>query len=597
MFEPISTSKYKVGDKVKVIAASQGWAGVAKGEIGVVNSAPLDGKGFYYLTIHGYTTWSAHESDLEPYTESKKEGEPKVTPKFKVGDTVKMISPSPVHGPGPIRLGDVGTVTRVSDFPDDHGQYGYRVAFPIYTGWHGVEGEFEHVEAAPVKGITLKEAGTKPKATGSVQGRFPFRLSDGRLLVDSQQGFKVGDRVVNAECGEGTVKMMIGEAGDCIGVEYDTWDRGHDFHDIGREFGYIGKSRHCWFCRSSELKKITAEAGIKLVEKTEVAKGITLKTEAAPYEYYDEDEGREDFDDDEFGRDEDFDEDFEEPEGFLVTLIGGEEPMEGIRLVEKETGRGIRPVERKSERGGIMKAFEKMFGNVSIGKDTSGRVAITPMGMAVKNNEGKWVAYDGTALVDVMDVKFDIDNVFYRVPTLEIKAKDVIINQTGVPVIVSDVTKEAITVVNPYNGMKETIVPQTNIMGMKFYVKVINLFGDAFGKMDIMAKPESLLPFMLMSDGDSDDMLPMLLMSGALGKGGDMNTMLPFLLMGKGSDKSDMLPFLLMGQNGGEMSSMLPFLLMKDGGKDDMFQTMLLMNAMGGKGFNLFPAPAAKTEE
>lgn len=99
-----------------------------------------------------------------------------------------------------------------------------------------------------------------------------------------------------------------------------------------------------------------------------------------------------------------------------------------------------------------------------------------------------------------------------------------------------------------------------------------------------------LLPFtfMLGGEGSATDFAknPMMLMA-MMGKGGDMSSMLPFL-MGQGGDfaKNPMLMMAMMGK-GGDMNSMLP-LLMSQGG-DLAKNPMLMMSLMGNKGGAMNP--------
>jgi hypothetical protein len=382
--------------------------------------------------------------------------------------------------------------------------------------------------------------------------------------------YKVGDRVrLNTATpyhglGDVTPNEDIGVIVEIVPEEHSSPDNPAYRVDFPEHRG--------WYGLESELDPVVPTSGITLKEVKEESTLKGLKpVETVPasedwdeeedYDEWDEDEDYDEWDeedDEEDGYECLCDEDcenckmsrrdyYEEYPEIKLILKGEKEVSEDLKFREmpvgEQVGRGIYKKVREGN-GGIMKAFKNLFGT-EIGKDTSGRIALSVAGMAIRNNEGKWVAFDGTSLIDVMDVKFDVDTAFYRVPVQasDVKVKDVIINQQGTPVIVVEVGRDGITVVNPYNGLKEVIVPSTNLLGMKFYVKVINLFGDAFGKVDL-GKPESILPFILLGEKGSDDMLPFLLMAN---NGKDMNSMLPFLLLSKDGNKSDLLPLLLMG--------------------------------------------------
>ncbi|WP_456959230.1 hypothetical protein [Lysinibacillus sp. TE18511] len=69
-------TKFKVGDKVRVVAESHGWGGVSKGDEGVIKS--VDGKGRYQALIpsfHDNITWAGEERcfELAPQKPTKKQ--------------------------------------------------------------------------------------------------------------------------------------------------------------------------------------------------------------------------------------------------------------------------------------------------------------------------------------------------------------------------------------------------------------------------------------------------------------------------------------------------------------------------------------------
>lgn len=131
------------------------------------------------------------------------------------------------------------------------------------------------------------------------------------------------------------------------------------------------------------------------------------------------------------------------------------------------------------------------------------------------------------------------------------------------------------------NGMVGTMsVPKSSFMGMNLAgLEVIKDLMNLGGEGGIDDLHKSLLPLVLLGeDGgrDMDDILPLVIMSqGGLGGGegaGNLNNMLPLLLLSKGGGSSDsMLPLLLMGGGlgGGDNNNpMQALLMMKLLGKD-----------------------------
>ena len=178
-------------------------------------------------------------------------------------------------------------------------------------------------------------------------------------------------------------------------------------------------------------------------------------------------------------------------------------------------------------------------------------VRMSMYGMAVKNANGTYVAYDAAnnSIMDVDILNFDgADKLFYKMPVAvgAVRSGDIIIHM-GKPMFVSAVltSNRRFKVVDIYNGEEKTIVPQTSPFGFEFMTKIISLmdFGNAnqdnpFGNM---------LPFLLLNDSNSKDnsALMMAMMYGHT----DMmkNPMLMYALMSKDGKMNDMLPFMLMG--------------------------------------------------
>lgn len=176
-------------------------------------------------------------------------------------------------------------------------------------------------------------------------------------------------------------------------------------------------------------------------------------------------------------------------------------------------------------------------------------VRMSMYGMAIKNANGTYVAYDAVnnSIMDVDILNFEgADKLFYKWPVAvsAVRSGDIVIHM-GKPMFVSAVlTMDGrFKVLDIWSGEEKTIVPTKSPFGFEFMTKIVSLmdFGNAnkdnpFGNM---------LPLLLLNDSNSKDntALMMAMMCGHT----DMmkNPMLVYALMGDHKN-NDMLPFLLM---------------------------------------------------
>lgn len=175
-------------------------------------------------------------------------------------------------------------------------------------------------------------------------------------------------------------------------------------------------------------------------------------------------------------------------------------------------------------------------------------IRMSAYGVAVKNANGNWVAYDA-ANGNVMDVdilNFEGAQYLFKMPVAisDIAVGDVIVHNR-VPMFVTKVDENGkLFAIDICAAEEKCILPVKNMFGFNYATKVVSLldFNNIGASAD---KPfGNLLPFMLMGDNNKD-----------------MN---PFLLLALTSGKMDMSnPFMLMvlaGSNQKSMESMLPLL-------------------------------------
>jgi hypothetical protein len=216
-------------------------------------------------------------------------------------------------------------------------------------------------------------------------------------------------------------------------------------------------------------------------------------------------------------------------------------------------------IKTKGEKG--MKLFDGFeFGKIK----NKGNYAMTLKGLAYANfsssgeqSQRTYVQYNPEKGV-LEDVSlfilndFEPTNFLYKVPVAlkDIEAGDIILNN-GDPVFVKSVAKGAVEVVCPLAGTIKSILPKQNALGYSFVTKVVNLLDGMglFSSADENNPFGNMLPMLMFSDGNfanSNDMLPLLLMSNG-GMDFSKNPMLMYFLMkdGFGSD-NELLPFLMM---------------------------------------------------
>jgi hypothetical protein len=203
-------------------------------------------------------------------------------------------------------------------------------------------------------------------------------------------------------------------------------------------------------------------------------------------------------------------------------------------------------IENKEEKGDDeMKGFNLEFGNCE-----KKAIKMSPYGIAVKNGDQSWVAYDKNTgdIIDVDIFNFDCGRYLYRVPVAitDIAAGDVIIHNRYA-MFVTEVLENSLKVIDPAAGENKEIILTKNMFGFNFATKIISLF-DNFG--GIAADKDNpfgnMLPFLMMGESDDQKFDPMM-MCLLMNKGTlDMNN--PLMLMALCGNDNNMLPMLaLMG--------------------------------------------------
>lgn len=204
-------------------------------------------------------------------------------------------------------------------------------------------------------------------------------------------------------------------------------------------------------------------------------------------------------------------------------------------------------------------SLKKLLGSIRYGKVTDGSVRMSMNGPAFRNAENVYVSYDKTTghITNVDIASFEADGLAYYIPTpIESIVAGDYIDHNNKPCCVIDASDGVLTVINVYSGVAETITPTKNLFGGCFVSKIASLF-DGFQTGAQSSQFSGLLPLLLLSDrdskGSSSKFLPFLLMSqmnGGAANGGNMLAnpwMLMFMMDGADGDMESLLPMLMMG--------------------------------------------------
>ena len=201
-------------------------------------------------------------------------------------------------------------------------------------------------------------------------------------------------------------------------------------------------------------------------------------------------------------------------------------------------------------KGNNMKMFNFDFGPI---KDNDA-VRMSPYGIAVKNVNGTYQAYDkkNGEIMDVDIFNFKADNMFFKIPVAidAIEAGDVIIFNRR-PCFVFGFSEQGdVIAIDIAMGEKKTILPSKSPFGFNYITKIVSLVDNMFGGEAPSAENPfgNILPFMMMSEDNSSmkDMLPMMMLMNGKAGGTIDPMMLYFMMKADKGDTDSMLPFLLM---------------------------------------------------
>ena len=200
------------------------------------------------------------------------------------------------------------------------------------------------------------------------------------------------------------------------------------------------------------------------------------------------------------------------------------------------------------------KMDNKIF-NFDFGPIKSDNVRMSMYGLAVKNRNGNYVAWDkaNESIMNVDILNFNGDGLMYKIPVAikDIKDGDIVIHNK-VPMFVLEVFDKSLDVIDIYSGERKSIILSRSPFGFNFATKVISLidFGAMGGDTPSEDNPfGNMWPLLMLGDSGSID--PMMLALMCAGKGDCANPMIMYALMASKGNNDNLLPLMLM-MNGGK---------------------------------------------
>lgn len=235
-------------------------------------------------------------------------------------------------------------------------------------------------------------------------------------------------------------------------------------------------------------------------------------------------------------------------EELLKSLLGD---TENDMTYEKccDTERKCAVAEENKEEKKV-KEETNMFSNLgsSFGKIGSDQFRLSINGLAVKGKDGKYITFNPETreLVEVTTGFFDdMKDLLFLMPTTELEVGDIILHQNK-PYYITVSKDNVVKGIDFEDAIESTLVPKTNVFGMKYYTKVFNCLGtnNILGT-DIASNP--MMAYALMGGKDFD--LSKIMMFQALsgqGKGiADFseNPIMLMALMSNENGKNDLSDF------------------------------------------------------
>lgn len=167
--------------------------------------------------------------------------------------------------------------------------------------------------------------------------------------------------------------------------------------------------------------------------------------------------------------------------------------------------------------------------NFDFGPFTGKEVAVSPYGIAVRNKDGEYLAYNAASgsTINVTGFTFDFQQMIYKMPVAvkDLRAGDMIMH-CGKPMYIQNADdSKNIQCIDILNSESKVVVPVTNIFGFNFVTKVVSFMNIGAAQPSADNPFGNLMPFMMMSSlmgedsgsGSNSDFSKMMMMSMMMG--------------------------------------------------------------------------------
>ena len=167
--------------------------------------------------------------------------------------------------------------------------------------------------------------------------------------------------------------------------------------------------------------------------------------------------------------------------------------------------------------------------NFDFGPFTGKEVAVSPYGIAVRNKDGEYLAYNAASgsTINVTGFTFDFQQMIYKMPVAvkDLRAGDMIMH-CGKPMYIQNADdSKNIQCIDILNSESKVVVPVTNIFGFNFVTKVVSFMNIGAAQPSADNPFGNLMPFMMMSSimgedsgsGSNSDFGKMIMMSMMMG--------------------------------------------------------------------------------
>lgn len=193
----------------------------------------------------------------------------------------------------------------------------------------------------------------------------------------------------------------------------------------------------------------------------------------------------------------------------------------------------------------------RMFSEMgtSFGKLNSDQFRLSINGLAVRGKDGKYLTFNPETreLVEISNGFFDdMKDLLFVMPATELEVGDIILHQNNKPYYITSIDNGEVKGIDFEEAVENTLIPKTNVFGIKYYTKVFNCLGtnNILGT-DLASNP--VMAYALMG-GKDFDLSKIMMFQAMTGKGKGIsdlseNPMMLMALMGNESGNGSLSDF------------------------------------------------------